>query len=297
MLTADDNDVLSVPAAEAVEVMRQAVLAHGTGDLAAPPRTIVQLGDAAMSFTIGRLPGVAGGFRVYSSASESPSELTVVLQAGDEPIGVVVGKEVGRRRTGALGGVAADLCSRADSSAIGFVGAGHQAFTQLWAIAAVRDLTDIRLFTRSADTAARFIARAEAELGLTVRLAASAQEAVTGADIVVLSTPAPAPLIDASWIAPGTHIHTLGPKGAAEGECPIALVASADALVSDSPAQLTAMEGASLPWTGGRAATSLGAIAAGTATGRVGADDITLYASVGLAGTEVMLARHVLGRR
>jgi alanine dehydrogenase len=209
-------------------------------------------------------------------------------------VGVVLGRELGRRRTGALGGVAARLCSREDSTSIGLVGAGHQGFAQLWAIAAVRELTDIRLFTRSGDRAARFLARAEAELGLAVRAVGSPQEAVAGADIVVLATPSPEPLIQASWIAPGAHVHTLGPKGAAEGECPRTLVASAQLLVSDSPAQLTAMEGEGRPWTEGRQADSLGAILTGATTGRVRREDITLYASVGLAGTEVLLAQRVL---
>lgn len=274
--------------------MWQAVAAHGAGALAAPPRTVLPLGDAAITLTAGRLPGVAAGFRMYSSGAEAPTELTLVLQPGDEPLGVVLGREVGRRRTGALGGVAARLCSREDSTSLGLVGAGHQAFTQLWAIAAVRHLSDVRLFTRSPATAQRFIARAASELGLSVSAVASAQEAVAGADIVVLSTPSPVPLIEASWIAPGTHVHTLGPKGADEGECPLALVASADRLMSDSPAQLLAMEGAGRPWTAGREATSLGAIVSGAAPGRLSQDDITLYASVGLAGTEVLLAQHVL---
>lgn len=294
MLTAADEDVLALSAADAVEVMWQAVAAHGAGELVAPPRTVLQLGDAAMTLTAGRLPGLAAGFRLYSSAAEAPSELTLVFQPGAEPVGVVLGRDLGRRRTGALGAVAARLCSREDSTSIGLVGAGHQAFAQLWAIAAVRELTDVRLFTRSAATAQRFVARAAAELGLAVRAVESAQAAVADADIVVLSTPSTVPLIDAAWIAPGTHVHTLGPKGADEGECPLALVAGADRLVSDSPAQLLAMEGADRPWTGGREAVSLGAILVGADAGRVSRDDITLYASVGLSGTEVLLARRVL---
>lgn len=297
MLIAADADVLALPASDAVEVMWRAVAAHGAGDLIAPPRTVLDLGDAAITLTAGRLPGIATGFRLYSSATDAASELTLVFQPGAEPLGIVTGREVGRRRTGALGGVAARLCAREDSTSIGLIGAGHQAFTQLWAIAAVRELTDIRLSTRTSATASRFIARAAAELGLTVRAVESAQEAVRDADIVVLSTPSPTPLIDAAWIGPGTHVHTLGPKGAAEGECPRTLVARADSLVSDSPAQLLYMEGADTPWTGGREAASLGAILTGTATGRASRDDITLYASVGLAGTEVLLAQRVLSQQ
>jgi ornithine cyclodeaminase/alanine dehydrogenase-like protein (mu-crystallin family) len=296
VLIATDDDVLAFPASEAVATMWAAVAAHGAGELCAPARTTIALGEASMTLTSGRLPGVASGFRLYSSAPEAPSEVTLIFQPGEEPIGIVVGKTLGRRRTGALGGVAARLCAREDARTIGFIGAGEQAYTQLWAIAAVRDLQLVRVHSRSPGTAERFAAKARTELGLTVEVVSAARAAVAGSDILVLSTPAQSPLIEASWIEPGTHVHTLGPKGAAEGECPKELVQSATLLVSDSPVQLSAMEGPDAPWTGGRVADSLGEILIGAVPGRVSPDDITLYASVGLAGTEVLLARRILDR-
>jgi alanine dehydrogenase len=111
-----------------------------------------------------------------------------------------------------------------------------------------------------------------------------------------MSTPATQPLIEVEWLAPGTHVHTLGPKGAAEGECPKALVRAAEVFMSDSPAQLTAMEGADRPWSEQRPAVSLGEILVGTQPGRTSVDQITLYASVGLAGTEVLLAHQLFNQ-
>ncbi|MBM9469646.1 ornithine cyclodeaminase family protein [Nakamurella leprariae] len=318
VLTAGPTEVLAVAARDAVEVMRGAVVAHATGELHAPVRQEVRAGDGAFILTAGRLAGVATGFRVGNPLPEGTGEATVVFTgpSGGDTVGLVVGRDLGRRRTGALGGVAADLCSRPDATVIGFVGAGEQAFTQLWAIAAVRPLTAVRVWSRSIDTAQAFAVRATAELGLPAEVVATAEDAVRAADIVVMATPSCTPLVESTWLAPGTHVHTLGPKGTAEGECPHALVDAADLLVSDSPDQLAAMEGsrergtsergsrpsdmenagdvADRPWTRGRPATSLGEIATGRVPGRAGADDITLYASVGLAGTEVLLARHVL---
>lgn len=296
MLIATDEQVLALPAADAVAVMWDAVSAHGLGALCAPPRTVIELGDASLTLTTGRLPGVATGFRMYTSAPEGPGELTLIFQGGAEPLGLVFGSSLGRRRTGALGGVAAKLCAREDAETIGLVGAGEQAFTQLWAIAAVRSLSTVRVHSRNPNRAEEFALRVKEELQLSAEVVGSPREAVTDADIVVLSTPAPAPLIDSSWLAPGTHVHTLGPKGVAEGECPRALVADAALLVSDSPAQLAAMEGAGQPWTGGRPAASLGEILLGAAPGRRSPEDITLYASVGLAGTEVLLGQSILKR-
>jgi ornithine cyclodeaminase len=294
MLIASDKEVLQVPATEAVEIMRAAVLAHQDGRLEAPTRFGVELGTGRFTLTAGRLAGAASGFRLGSSVDAQSGELTLVFDGSGLPLGVVLGREVGRRRTGALGGVAADVLSRPESSVLGLIGAGEQAFTQLWAITAVRELRRVRVFSRQVERREAFAARARTELDLEVEVVSEPHLALADADIVVLATPSPEPLIDVSWILPGCHVHTLGPKGPAEGECPRELAATATVLVSDSPAQLAAMEGAGAPWTRGRAAVSLGEVAAGTSAGRVSPEDVTCYASVGLAGTEVLLARRVL---
>ena len=67
-------------------------------------------------------------------------------------------------------------------------------------------------------------------------------------------------------------------------------------LLSDSPDQLAAMEGPGAPWSGGRTVASLGEVLVGARPGRTSDRDVTLYASVGLAGTEVLLGRRVLAR-
>ena len=293
---ATDADVVALPAAEAVAMMHAAVRLHGAGELEAPVRQALEFGGGAMVFTVGRAPDVAAGFRVYSGATDGIGEATVVFRPDGAPVGFIVGPELGRRRTGALGGVAAELCARPDSHTLGLVGAGEQAFTQLWAVSSVRDLRQVRVHSRNVERAHSFARRATTELGLEVEVMSTPRDAVRAADIVVLATPSPVPLIEAGWIAPGTHVHTLGPKGHAEGECPHTLVQAATVLVSDSPDQLAEMEGGHRPWTGGRKVVSLGQLAVGERHGRIDADDITLFASVGLAGTEVVYAVGLLER-
>ena len=301
MLIAGDAEVIAIPAEEAVAVMAEAVRRHGEGLLVAPPRTPIKLGDGGYAITAGRLPGVANGFRLTSTIAETADDTTLLFDAASGEVGVLRGRDLGRRRTGALGGVAASLLSREDAQTVGVVGAGEQAFTQLWAISAVRDLRAVTVTSRNPATAGAFAERAARELGLAVTVVDTPREAVRDADIVVMATPSASALIESGWIAPGTHVHTLGPKGqtldptgVAEGECPRQLVDAADVLVSDSPDQLAAMEGPDQPWTRGRPAISLGEVLTGTAPGRSSDEQVTLYASVGLAGTEVLLARHVL---
>ena len=62
-------------------------------------------------------------------------------------------------------------------------------------------------------------------------------------------------------------------------------------IVSDSPAQAAAY---GEPFFTSRPLAHLGAIAAGQASGRRRADQLTLYCSTGLAGSEVVIAATVL---
>jgi hypothetical protein len=133
--------------------------------------------------------------------------------------------------------------------------------------------------------------RARAELGLAASSVRSAREAVEGADVAILATRSETPVIEAGWIAPGAHVNTVGPKAAGACETPPELADGAAVAVSDSPAQAAAY---GAPFFTSRELTHLGAVLAGDAGGRRSDSDITLYASTGLAGSEVVIARRLL---
>ncbi|MGW7444877.1 hypothetical protein [Kitasatospora sp. NPDC054795] len=111
-------------------------------------------------------------------------------------------------------------------------------------------------------------------------------------DVVVVATNSPVPVLDADWIAPGTHVTTLGPKSLSRHEVPAALADRAHALVTDSLAQTADYaEPHVLPV---ERMVDLGAVLAGAEVARTGRDDITVFCSVGLAGTEVAVAAVLL---
>ena len=296
MLLTDDDVRGALSAEEAVALMRSALVEHHRAALLSPARLHAGLGAGGLVFTAGRRPGRAYGFRVYGNFPAPTEQITVVY---DDETGrlaaVVTGGELGDRRTGALGGVAVDLLARPDATVLGIVGTGRQAFTQAWAAAAVRKLTEIRVYGRDAPRRHAFAARCERDLGIPAVAAPHAVEAVSGADIVVLGTTSPTPVVEDAWIAPGTHVTTVGPKTVAAHECPPELAARADLAVTDSLAQLVSY-GAD-PIVPAERVVSLGAIAAGEAGGRGSAGDITLFVSTGLAGTEIVYAAAILDAR
>ena len=293
LLFSDDDVAATLDAPLTVEAMRDALLAAHQGRLIAPPRASASLGGGRMVLTAGHLTGEWYGFRSYDTFGHPESgQLVVLHDAGTGAVrAIAVGEELGSRRTGGLGGVAVDALARPDAATLGVVGSGRQAWTQVWAAAAVRPLREVTVHSRSAANREAFAARVRAELDVPARAVGSATAAVAGRDIVVLATTSRTPVLDARDLAPGTHVNTVGFKQRHRAEFGVDLLDAADVLVTDSPAQAAAYDPpmlAVLPPYAERLR-DLGAVLAGAVPGRTGADQLSVFCSTGLAGTEVFL--------
>ncbi|MCX4386021.1 ornithine cyclodeaminase family protein [Micromonospora peucetia] len=289
----DPEVAAALDAPATVAAMREALLAAYAGRLVAPPRAAAPLGGGRMVLTAGHLTGEWYGFRSYDTFGHPESAQVVVLHDGRTGAvrAVAVGEELGSRRTGGLGGVAVDALARPDAATLGVIGSGGQAWTQVWAAAAVRPLREVTVHSRSAARREAFAARVRAELGVPARAVDSARAAVRDRDVVVLATTAVTPVLDAADLAPGTHVNTVGFKQVDRHEFGADLLDAADLLATDSPAQAAAYDPpmlATLPGYAGRLR-DLGAVLAGAVPGRTGADQVTVFCSTGLAGTEVFL--------
>jgi alanine dehydrogenase len=293
LIFTDREVAAALDASATVAAMRDALLAAHAGRLVAPPRAAAPLDGGRMVLTAGHLTGEWYGFRSYDTFGHPEGGQLVVLHDGRTGAvrAIAVGEELGSRRTGGLGGVAVDALARPDAATVGVVGSGRQAWTQVWAAAAVRPRREVTVHSRSAGNREAFAARVRAELGVPARAVATASAAVTGRDIVVLATTSPTPVLDARDLAPGTHVNTVGFKQRHRAEFGADLLAAADVLATDSPAQAAAYDPpmlAVLPPYAERLR-DLGAVLAGAVPGRTGADQISVFCSTGLAGTEVFL--------
>ncbi|MFB6569513.1 ornithine cyclodeaminase family protein [Streptomyces noursei] len=290
VLLLDDDAVRAhLDAATAVRAVRAALLSAHHDDLAAPPRVRAALGTGDLVITAGHLRSrQLFGFRAYDTLVGAEQLVAVWGTADGELRAVVHGVELGARRTGAIGAVAVDAAARPGPVRVGLVGAGPQAWTQVWALRAVREVTDAVVVARHHDRAAAFARRAAGELGVPARAVTAVEDAVTDRDVVVVATGSPTPVLDVDWLAPGTHLTTLGPKSTARHEVPAALADRARAVLTDSLAQSAGSGGSPLFPTD--RLVSLGAVLAGAAPARTGPDDLTVFSSVGLAGTEVAVA-------
>jgi alanine dehydrogenase len=295
-LLLNDHDVRAhLDPATAVEAVRTALLASHQGTLHAPPRVLADLGDGDLVFTAGRLDSLGVfGFRAYDTFAGG-EQLVAVWGRDDARLrALVYGNELGARRTGAIGAVAVDLAARRGPIRLGLAGSGTQAWTQLWAITAVREIAGVTVAARHPEHAAAFAERAAEELGVAASAAATVEETVRDRDVVIVATNSGVPVLEAGWISPGTHVSTVGPKTVSRHEVPAALAERAEAILTDSTAQLAAYPEPHL--FAGQPVIDLGAVLAGAATARSSPEQVTVFCSVGLAGTEVAVAAALCDR-
>lgn len=307
ILTDDDLPVFA-DMRHAIAAIETAFRARAAGAFVAPPRHHVAFpGPVAeeagrLTFTIGGDERVAG-FRVYDTFGGADEQIVAVWAAAAEEaprnlLGLILGTRLGEIRTGAIGGLAIDRMAASDAGILGIIGSGPQARSQLEAATAVRPLRDIRVFSRSEDNRRRFAAEMSAELDLPVMPVESAQAAVAGAGIVVCATPSHVPVLQAEWLSPGVHINSLGPKTRRHHEIGVDIAAIARIIATDSPQQCDALDAPFfLDGTPHRQRLiDLADLVAGHKPARRAPDDITLFCSVGLAGTEVLVAEDILRR-
>ncbi|AVT30679.1 MULTISPECIES: ornithine cyclodeaminase family protein [unclassified Plantactinospora] len=280
-------------AATAVEAIRDALLAAYRGRLVAPPRVAAPLAGGRLVLTAGQLVDEWYGFGSYDTFGHAEGEQVVALHdaANGRLRAVAVGAEIGSRRTGALGGVAVRALARPDAATLGVVGAGGQAWAQVWAVAAVRRLREVTVHCRTPAGREKFAARVRAELGIPARAVDTAAAAVRDRDVVVLATTSPTPVISAADLSPGSHLNTIGHKQLGRSEFGPDLLDRADLLVTDSLAQAGAYDPPMLGTVGAYAGRlrALGAVLAGEQPGRTTPDQVTVFCSVGLAGSEAFL--------
>ncbi|MFD7160248.1 hypothetical protein ACFV9C_37055 [Kribbella sp. NPDC059898] len=244
-------------------------------------------------FTTGALEGEWFGYRSYDSFGGVPGERVVVVQdwASGVVRGVALGNELGLRRVGAIGAVAVDALADPQASTLGLIGAGAQAFTQLWAIGAVRRLSGVRVYSRDPERRMSFVRKVSEDLGLRIEAVGSAREAVEGANLVVLATSSATKVIEPQWIADGAFVTTLGPKQVGRAEFGPELIDRADLAVTDSVAQTSAYDP---PYILAGTPQHERLVGLGEVLDERPAGRTVVFCSVGLAGTEAyLLARLV----
>jgi len=213
------------------------------------------------------------------------------------PTAILDASAVTAVRTAAVTAVATAALARPDAATLAVLGAGVQGKAHVRALAGVRVFERVRVYaptTAHADETAE-AATAAGLAGVTV--AASAQEALRDADVVVTATSAREPVLRREWLKPGAHLNAVGASSPQNREIDTATVA-ASALFCDSRESLRNEAGEfrlaiaeGLISGDEHVRAELGEVLAGTAAGRRDADELTMFRSLGLAVEDLAAAQ------
>ncbi|MEW6672679.1 MAG: ornithine cyclodeaminase family protein [Thermodesulfobacteriota bacterium] len=133
---------------------------------------------------------------LFSSIS---GELLAIIQDG----------YLSRMRVGGTNGLAARHLARKDASRVGIFGSGWQAATQLTALAEVRDIRHIKVFSPTRENRERFANDMAALLNIPVRPVDTPEDAAGGVDIIVTATNSRQPFFPARLLSQGVHVSCL----------------------------------------------------------------------------------------
>jgi alanine dehydrogenase len=117
---------------------------------------------------------------------------------------------LGQMRTGGVSGVATKWLARPDADVLALIGTGKQALAQLAAVAAVRRLKPVRVYSPTQDKCRAFVERARGKFDIEIVEARSVEAAVADAPIVTTVTRAREAFLPASALAYGTHVNAVG---------------------------------------------------------------------------------------
>lgn len=296
VLILSEHDVESLLTMEAcIDVMTDALSALARGEVHNPLRQAVRAAGAPG--LLGLMPAWRGGATPFYGLKEvcvfpeNPKRGldthlgTVILHSGEtgEPLAIMNASAITAIRTAAVSAVATRLLAREGPAVLAVIGAGVQAKSHLRAIPLVREISEVRTYSRTSGNVS------------------SVEEAVRDADIIVTATSSREPIVKRAWVKPGAHINAVGSSIAAARELDSELVAAAslfvdrsESTVSESGDYLFALrEGAISGPDHIRA--ELGQILTGAAKGRTSDDEITLFKSLGLAVEDLASAAFLYG--
>jgi ornithine cyclodeaminase/alanine dehydrogenase-like protein (mu-crystallin family) len=302
MLYLSEQDVLTlltIPAAIDLVDGAFRMLADGAA-INHPRRRIVMPNGATLAYMAAATPRYFGT-KVYSVHPKGGMHFQVLIFRTEDamPLATIEANHMGQIRTGAASGVATKYMARADAGVMAVIGSGFQAETQIAAVAAVRKLTEVRVWSRNAARREAFATRCSEKLGLNIRAAASAQEAVEGALVIATATFAKNPVIEREWVSPGAHINAIGANRLSNRELPTSLVYESGAFVTVDSIEDSKDESGDLmiPLSERQDlrfnAVEMHEVVSGRLPGRTSDDQITIFKSNGIAAEDVVSGGYV----
>jgi alanine dehydrogenase len=310
MLVLSEKQVQSlIEIEELIAALSQAHIQYSTGKAVMPVRLVVPLPEIQGRIT--SMPGYlnedkALGMKVVTYFQNNPQQnlpailATIMLfsAATGKMIAAMDGAYITAIRTACASAMATNALANLETPTLGILGAGVQARAHIQALARVRRINQIKIYSPSVASAANVKQDMEKQAGVTIEIAKSMEEVVRASDLLVTVTTAKEPIVKPEWLKPGVHINAVGSHRPDLREIDGATLARAKVVV-DSRAAIMAECGDILLALKENSVGDdvihgeIGEVLAGTKLGRSSVNEITLYKSVGIAIQDVATANLV----
>lgn len=293
------------PMKDVIEAVKEAFALTEKGLIETPLRTRIDAAEGSLLFmpayspalklaclkNVNVFPGNAG-----LGLPTTPAEI-LLIDAGTGLIRAMLdGTSVTRLRTGAASGAAFEVLARKDCVKGALIGTGGQAEAQLEAMLTARPLKQVSVFSRGREKLEAFCARMRekyAAAGVRVLAAASADECVRDADLIITATTSPVPVFDGTLVKKGATVSCVGTYEPEKHEIDPALITRADKIYCDSTgAVLSECGDVLIPLRQGLLKAEairggLGEVINGTLPGRESEEEIIVFESVGIGAQDL----------
>jgi ornithine cyclodeaminase/alanine dehydrogenase len=212
-------------------------------------------------------------------------------------------REITAMRTAATSAAAVDLLAPPGPARVAVLGSGSEAFAHAEAVASVRPISSLRVYSPTPSRRQAFAARFGERHGVECRAAGSPSEAVLEADLVVAAARSrdETPILLGEWLAPGATVVSIGSTLPEQREIDPEVVRRARLVVADVPHEVSAETGDMIA---ARAAgvefdsklVSLADLVRGAVPVRRGRGEILLFKSVGSALQDIAVAEMCVDR-
>ena len=284
----------------AVEAVEEAFKARARGDAFNEPRRRLPTSSGAYNvmFATWRGHQIAGLKSYPGGAGGINFHVMLYDTSNNSLVAVIEANRMGQMRTGAASGVATKYMARDNSETVGIIGSGYQAETQLAAIAHVRNIKSVKVYSRSEENRNRYAAKMSNRSGIDVTAVSSGEEAADS-DIVATITNSQEPVLLGEWLKPGTHINAAGNNSWLKREIDTRAIAMSDIVATDDVEQakfecgelMRAAEVGRFSWD---LAVPIHDIVGGKTSGRDDDEQVTLFESQGLALEDIAACERIV---
>ena len=209
-----EGDVVSVlDIGRAIDALEEMLRLQGARQAQNVPKTLATWGEGNSMHALGSVMTGQGyaGFKTWVYAKDGGGSVFSLFDARKGTLlALIEARALGMLRTAAISGVATRLLAPREIRRAALIGAGPQAVTQLAALAAVQELEEVRVFSRSAEKCRAFVSGLAARYSCALRVCATPEEALDGAGIATLITRAQEPFISAGMLRGCRHINAMG---------------------------------------------------------------------------------------